>query len=294
MKGILLAGGAGSRLYPCTAVTNKHLLAVYDKPMIYYPLSILMLAGIKEILIISSPRDIGCYKGLLGDGRHLGMDFSYAVQDTPGGIAQAFIIGDSFIGGETVCLALGDNIFHGRALDVILQRALRLKEGALVFGCRVKDPRRYGVADLDSDGTICGIEEKPESPRSNLAIPGLYFYDNKVVDIARWLQPSRHGEMDITDINREYLSRGKLRVEVLGSGIAWFDTGTPESLLAAASYTAAYERRRGQKIACIEEIAYKQGLIGSAQLKSITHGMPDSPYKSYLNALLWEVQAVDR
>ena len=282
MKGIILAGGAGSRLKPCTIPVTKQLLPIYDKPMIYYPLSTLMLAGIKNILIISTPQDTPRYKEVLGDGSALGMDFSYKVQERPEGIAQAFIVGEDFIGDDNVCLILGDNLFYGHGLSEILRKTGELTDGAVVFGYWVKDPERYGVVNFDETGKVLGIEEKPETPKSNYAVPGLYFYDNQVVEISKNLKPSARGEFEITDVNMEYLKKGSLRVELLGRGTAWLDTGTPESLLDAANFIAAIEKRQGLKIACIEEIAYRMGFIDRKQLKSVIDNMNNCYYKDYL------------
>jgi glucose-1-phosphate thymidylyltransferase len=285
MKGIILAGGAGTRLYPCTVSTSKQLLPVYDKPMIYYPLSTLMFAGIRDILIISTPEDTPKFEAILGSGERLGMRFSYRVQETPGGIAQAFLVGESFIEDEKVCLILGDNIFYGHGLSEILHRSGNLTQGALVFGYRVNDPERYGVIEFDANGRALSIEEKPRIPKSNYAVPGIYFYDNQVVNIAKNLQPSARGELEITDVNAEYLRHKLLAVEMLGRGIAWLDTGTPDSLLEAASFVATIERRQGLKIACIEEIAYRMGYIDSGKMQELIRELPKSFYKGYLEAL---------
>ncbi|WP_028308163.1 glucose-1-phosphate thymidylyltransferase RfbA [Desulfitibacter alkalitolerans] len=282
MKGIILAGGSGSRLKPCTIAITKQLLPVYDKPMIYYPLSTLMFAGIKDVLIISTPEDTPKYKEVLGDGSRLGMNFSYEVQEKPEGIAQAFIIGEKFIGNDNVCLILGDNVFYGHGLTNTLRKAGDLNDGAIVFGYWVKDPERYGVVDFDEAGKVLSIEEKPRNPKSNYAVPGLYFYDNQVVEISKNLKPSARGELEITDVNIEYLKKGKLSVELLGRGTAWLDTGTPESLLDAANFIATIEKRQGLKIACIEEIAYRMGFIDKSQLKAIISSMCNCYYKDYL------------
>jgi glucose-1-phosphate thymidylyltransferase len=288
MKGIILAGGSGTRLYPVTRVVSKQLLPIYDKPMIYYPLSVLMLAGIRDILIISTPEDLPLFKKLLGDGSWLGLSFSYAQQSRPEGLAQAFIIGKSFIGKDPVCLILGDNIFYGHSLTNILKRAVRLEKGGLIFGYLVKDPKRYGVVEFDSDGNVIGIEEKPKKPRSNYAVPGLYVYDNSVVDIAEHLKPSARGELEITDINLEYLKKGQLKVELLGRGFAWLDTGTQEALQQAASYIQAIQDRQGLKVSCIEEIAYNLGYIDKKELANLAVGLAQNEYGQYLLRLIDE------
>ena len=285
MKGIILAGGAGSRLYPNTQVITKQLLPVYDKPMIYYPLATLMLAGIKEILIITTPTDVGMFNNLLGNGSHLGINISYMVQEEPKGIAEALIIAEDYIGFNNVALILGDNIFYGQGLPILLRNATMLKTGAIIFGYWVKDPERYGVISLDSDGNTVKLEEKPENPGSNYAIPGLYFYDNRVVDIAKNITPSARGELEITAVNKEYLSKGKLKVQIIGRGSAWLDTGTPESLLDASNFIATIEKRQGLKIACIEEVAYRMGYINDDEVKRILNSMPDSSYKNYLESM---------
>lgn len=285
MKGIILAGGAGSRLYPTTAVTSKQLLPIYDKPMIYYPLSTLMFGGIRDIIIISTPEDTPRFESILGDGKCLGLNFSYSVQKEPEGIAQAFIIADSFIGSDNACLILGDNVFYGHGLPEVLKKAGSITEGALIFGYQVDDPERYGVVDFDQNGKVLSIEEKPLKPKSNFAVPGLYFYDNNVVEIAKNLKPSDRGELEITSVNEIYLSRDNLKVELLGRGTAWLDTGTPESLLEASSFVATIEKRQGLKIACIEEIAYRMGFIDREGLESLIDTLPKSFYREYLTKL---------
>ncbi len=291
MKGIILAGGSGSRLYPITRVVSKQLLPVYDKPMIYYPLSVLMLAGIREILIISTTEDLPKFKNLLGDGSQLGLIFSYAEQPRPEGLAQAFIIGKDFIGNETVCLILGDNIFYGHNLSAILSNAVKLKKGGMIFGYWVRDPQRYGVVSFDKNGNVIRIDEKPKKPKSNYAVPGLYLYDSRVVDIAHQISPSKRGELEITDVNMEYLRRRELKVALLGRGLAWLDTGTHESLQQASSYVQAIQERQGLKIACIEEIAFRLGYIGQNELKNLADDMMENDYGKYLLRILDEPES---
>lgn len=282
MKGIILAGGSGTRLYPLTKAISKQIMPVYDKPMIYYPLSTLMLAGIREVLIISTPRDLPVFKDLLGSGEQLGMSFSYAVQETPRGLADAFIVGADFIGDDSVALVLGDNIFYGQSFSRVLQNAATREKGATIFGYYVKDPREYGVVEFDSNNKAVSIEEKPAIPKSNYAVPGLYFYDNDVVEIAKNVKPSARGEIEITSINNEYLRRGDLYVETLGRGFAWLDTGNHDALLDAADFVAAFQKRQGLYISCIEEIAYKRGFITREQLVELAQPLLKTDYGRYL------------
>ncbi len=282
MKGIILAGGAGTRLFPVTKAMSKQMVPVYDKPMIYYPLSTLMLAGIRDVLIISTPRDLPGFEELFGDGSQLGMNFSYKVQEVPRGLADAFIVGEEFIGKDNVALVLGDNIFYGQSFSRVLKRAAEREEGATIFGYYVKDPREYGVVEFDDEGRAISIEEKPEHPKSNYAVPGLYFYDNDVVEIAKNVKPSARGEIEITSVNNEYLDRGTLHVETLGRGFAWLDTGNHDALLDAADFVAAFQKRQGLYISCIEEIAYKRGFITKEQLIELAQPLLKTPYGEYL------------
>ncbi len=282
MRGIILAGGVGTRLYPITRVMCKQLLPVYDKPMVYYPLSTLMLAGIRDILIISTPQDIKGFEDLFGDGSELGLSLSYQVQDAPRGIAEALIIGEDFTGDDRVCLILGDNIFFGHDLSLLLRDAVRQEEGATIFGYWVKDPERYGVVEFDDGGSVLSIKEKPKKPRSHYAVVGLYFYDRQASRIARSIKPSPRGEIEITDVNREYLRRGMLKVKLLGRGYAWLDTGTHDSLVEATQFVKTIEDRQGLKIACIEEIAYRMGYIDEGQLRSLAEPLKKSGYGEYL------------
>lgn len=277
-----MAGGTGSRLYPATKCVSKQLLPIYDKPMIYYPLSTLMLAGIREILVISTPRDIPAFASLFGDGADLGLSLSYAAQARPGGLAEAFLIGETFIGGDGVCLVLGDNVFYGRRLGALLRRAAALERGAVLFGCPVADPGRFGVVEFGGDGTVLSLEEKPARPKSCYAVPGLYFYDHQVTAIARDIRPSARGELEITDVNNAYLRKGALRVERLGRDTIWMDTGTREGLLAAANFVAGTQKRRGESIACVEEIAFRMGYISREQLRRLAEPMGKTEYGQYL------------
>ena len=286
MKGIVLAGGSGTRLYPITKAVSKQLLPLYDKPMVYYPISVLMLAGIKEILIISTPRDLPRYKELLGDGSSLGIEFSYEVQKNPNGLAEAFIIGEDFIGNDNVALILGDNIFHGHRFTEILERVTTLEEGAVVFGYYTKNPEDFGVVEFDSEWNVISIEEKPDVPKSNYIVPGLYFYDNDVIEISKNVKPSARGEVEITSINEEYLKRGKLKVELLGRGLAWLDTGTHEGLLEASNFIETVQKRQGVYIACLEEIAYLKGYIDDEKLLKTANELKKTDYGKYLFNLI--------
>jgi glucose-1-phosphate thymidylyltransferase len=294
MKGIILAGGSGTRLYPITHSISKQLLPVYDKPMVYYPLSTLMLAGITDVLVITTPRDRPAFQALLKDGRQWGLSISYAVQPRPEGLAQALLIGREFIGGEPCCLVLGDNIFFGHGLPELLRRAARRDRGATIFAYRVSDPERYGVVDFDDAGRAVGLEEKPARPRSNYAVTGLYFYDGRAADFAARLTPSARGELEITDLNRFYLEDGSLHVESMGRGFAWFDTGTFDSLIHAATFVQAVEQRQGLKIACVEEVAFQMGLIGAAELRRLAQPLLKNAYGRYLDGILREHEAMNR
>ncbi|MEE0973600.1 MAG: glucose-1-phosphate thymidylyltransferase RfbA [Paludibacteraceae bacterium] len=282
MKGIVLAGGSGTRLYPITKSISKQIIPVYDKPMIYYPISILLLAGIKEILIISTPQDIHLYQNLLGDGSSLGIRFEYAIQPSPDGLAQAFLIGEEFIGDDSVCMVLGDNIFYGYNLSNMLKQAASLQDGAIVFGYYVNDPERYGVAEFDENGKVLSIEEKPANPKSNYAVTGLYFYSNDVIKKAKSLKPSARGELEITDLNKLYLAEGRLNVQLMGRGVAWLDTGTHDSLLEASNFIATIQNRQGLQVACLEEIAYNYGYINREQLLKLAEPLKKNFYGQYL------------
>ena len=286
MKGIILAGGKGTRLYPMTKVVSKQLLPIYDKPMIYYPLSVLMLAGIREVLIISTPEDLPNYRALLGDGQRLGMRFEYKVQEQPRGLAEAFILGEEFIGGDSVCLILGDNIFYGQALSDYLRRGASIEKGGMIFGVQVKNPRSFGVVEFDENKHVVSIEEKPQNPKSNFAVPGLYFYDNSVVEVAKTIQPSARGELEITTVNNVYLQRGQLLVSPMGRGMAWLDTGTPEGMLQASQFVATVQNRQGFYISCIEEIAWRRGWINDQQLLAIGTELKMTDYGQYLISLV--------
>lgn len=288
MKGIVLAGGKGTRLYPMTRAVSKQLLPIYDKPMVYYPISILMLAGIKDILVISTPEDIDSYKKLLGDGRRIGVNFSYKIQEEPRGIADAFIIGEDFIGKDSVCLILGDNLLYGQDLSMIVKECKKLEEGAIIFGYRLQDVSSFGVVEFDDDNNVLSIEEKPKNPKSNYAVPGLYFYDNEVIEIAKNVKPSARGEIEITSINEEYMKQNKLKVEILGRGMAWLDAGNPNGMLQASEYVQAVQTRQGLFISCLEEIAWRREFIGDEELRSIGEELKMTRYGEYILSLLDE------
>lgn len=288
MKGIILAGGSGTRLYPITTSISKQLLPIYDKPMIYYPLSTLMLANIRDILIISTKRDLVSFQNIFGSGKQFGLNISYAVQEKPNGLAEAFIIGEKFIGNDKVSLVLGDNVFYGKDFSGVLQNASSLEEGAVIFGYNVKNPRDFGVVEFDKEGKVISIEEKPKEPKSSYAVPGLYFYDNNVIDIAKNVKPSARGELEITAVNHEYLKQGKLRVELLSRGMAWLDTGTHDSLLEAAQFVAIVQKRQGKYISCIEEIAFRKGFIDAAQLEKLAQPLIKTNYGLYLMDIIKE------
>ena len=290
MKGIVLAGGSGTRLYPITKAVSKQLLPIYDKPMIYYPLSVLMLAGIRDILIISTPSDLPRYEELLGDGSDLGVSFSYKVQDEPKGLADAFIVGEDFIGTENVALVLGDNIFHGHRFSEILERAASLDEGAIIFGYYVRDPKAFGVVEFDDDGNVISVVEKPEDPKSNYVVPGLYFYDNKVIEIAKNVEPSDRGEIEITSVNEAYLNKKQLKVELLGRGMAWLDTGTHQGLLEASNFVEVVQKRQGFYIACLEEIAFRNGWINAEAVLKLAKTHEKTDYGTYLTGLVKDDQ----
>ena len=282
MKGIILAGGKGTRLYPMTKAVSKHLLPIYDKPLIYYPLSILLLAGIREILIISTPEDTPSYERLLGDGSQIGISLSYKIQDTPRGLADAFILGENYIGNDSVCLILGDNVFYGKDMTRILRQAMENKTGATIFGYPVKDPRSFGVVEFDGQGNVLSIEEKPQNPKSHYAVPGLYFYDNRVVDIAKSVKPSARGEIEITSVNNAYLVMGQLRVQLMGRGMAWLDTGAPEGMLRASQFVETVQSLQGFYVSCIEEIAWRRGFIDVEQLKQLGESLKMTAYGQYI------------
>lgn len=286
MKGIVLAGGSGTRLYPITKAISKQLLPLYDKPMIYYPISVLMLAGIKEILVISTPRDLPMYKELLGDGSDLGIKFEYAIQENPNGLAEAFIVGEEFIGKDNVALILGDNVFHGHRFTEILEKAAKIEEGAIVFGYYTNNPESFGVVEFDSEGNVLSLEEKPENPKSNYIVPGLYFYDNNVIEIAKNVKPSDRGELEITSVNEEYLNKGLLKVELLGRGMAWLDTGTHDGLLEAANFVETVQKRQSLYIACLEEIAYLKGYITREKVLKLAESLKKTDYGQYLLKLV--------